>query len=121
MKTALRILSYYTILLAVPMVFMPAATSIAGESGFEWPMVLGLVGFLPVIALAGLILGPTGGRTRRTALWSCAGYTALVFLARVVGSFMPPHDPMLVISAVLWVPVVVFAALVLVVLRKGVA
>ena len=120
MRTALRLLSYYTILIAVLTVFVPAATSIAGESGFEWQVLVGLVGFLPVIALAALILGPTKGRTRRTALWSCAGYTALVFLARVVSSFIPPLDPMLVISAVLGVPVVVLAGLALVALRKGV-
>ena len=76
---------------------------------------------IPVIVLVVIVLGETGGRVRRTALWSCAGYTAVVLLVYVGFQFTPPIDPFGVISALIYIPVVVFAGLVLVTLKKGIA
>jgi hypothetical protein len=118
-KKTLRILSYYTIALVLLTVVGPLFTTVVGDDGLPWQVILMSVSFVPVLALAGMVLGGPGGRVRRTALWSCAGYTAVVFLIFAGLWFTPPFDPFELLLASLYLPVVSFAGLTLVALKRG--
>ena len=118
-RKTLRILSYYTIALVLLTVMGPLFTTAAGDDGLPWQVVLMSVAFVPVLALAGMLLGGPGGRVRRTALWSCASYTAVIFLIFAGLWFTPPFDPFELILASLYLPVVVFSGLTLVALKRG--
>ena len=122
MRTTLRILSYYTLVVLILTVVMPLLNpGSVGDESVTWPLILIILACIPVVALVVMVLGETGGRVRRTALCICAGYTAIVLLVYVGLQFKPPIDPSAVISALIYIPVVIFAALVLVALKKRIA
>jgi hypothetical protein len=115
MRKTIRILSYYTIVIMLYTVFIPLImTTIEDASPL---LIVQYLFFIPVIALAIMVILETRWRYRRIVMAIFAVYTAAFFL-RYIGAFIPPHDPILVIGAVLHIPIVAFAGLVLVALKR---
>jgi len=120
MTTALRILGYYTIAVLLLTIVVPLLTSITGDRDLPWQATVTVLAVLPIMALALMVLLEARGRVSRTALWSCAGYTAVVALFLAGLWCTPPLDPAAVVLASLCLPVAAFAGLALVALKKGV-
>jgi hypothetical protein len=113
MRTTVRILSYYTIAIMLFIIVIPLLTTVATEKVPLSTYMQGL-SFIPVIALVIIMLLGTRWIFKRTAVIVLAVYTAVVFLYYIVLWFTPPLDPFEIILASLYVPILVFAGLVLI-------
>ena len=114
MLKPIRILSFYTIAIILFTIIIPSLTTVVTEK-VPLSVIMQVLSFIPVIVLVVMVLLGTRWRLKRTIIVIFAGYTAAVFLYYISLWFTPPLDPSEVILASLYIPIVVFAGVVIVV------
>ena len=118
MRTAIVILSYYTIVVIMFTIVIPSLST-AATGNAPLSVITQFLSFLPVMDFALMVVLETMWRFSRAIMAILAGYTAVVFLYYIYPWFTPPLDPSQIFLASLYVPIVIFAGLVLVAQRRN--